>query len=105
MGFCFDVMTLSDVCTCLMCIIGLWGSYVLGIVSFKLRYINSLGEIYWSFREVNWNYKYMYSIKLKNGLMYMFVYSYVDLYKIMIVFLIKTFKSYLRELFGDSFEN
>lgn len=105
LGLCFDVMTLSDACTCLMCITGLWGSYVPGTASSKSRHINSFGETYWSSREVNWNHKYMHSTGLKNGSIHMFVYSYVDLHKTMIAFLTKTFKPYLRELLGDSSEN
>ena len=48
-------MTLSEECTCRMWMTGLCGSYVPGTASSKSRHISSLGDTYWSSREVNWN--------------------------------------------------
>ena len=55
LGLCLEVMTLSEECTCRMWMTGLWGSYVPGTASSKSRHISSLGDTYWSSREVNWN--------------------------------------------------
>ena len=68
-------MTLREACTCLMWITGLWGSYVPGTASSKSRHISSLGETYWSSRDVNWNHKHAQSTGFKNNSTHVLVYG------------------------------
>ena len=68
-------MTLSEECTCLMWITGLWGSYVPGTASSKSRHISSLGETYWSSKDVNWNHKNAQRTGFKNDSIHILVYG------------------------------
>ena len=58
-----------------MWITGLWGSYVPGTASSKSRHIRSLGETYWSSRDVNWNTQNAQSSGFNNDSIRILVYG------------------------------